>query len=330
MAIQFGQPVLFENISTEIDPLLDPVLEKNVINRAGVSYLPLGDKEVELHQDFKLFLTTKAQNPVYSPEIFGKTMIINFNVTLMGLRDQLLNEVVGYEKPELEKTRKELIQQTSANKTEQRELEDTLLHELSNSNDDVPLVDNEPLIQVLEYAKNKSDIISAALIEAAVTNEDIEQNRDGYKPVAKRGAILFFALTGLSAISEMYEYSLDAYKTVFLNALESSKKDNVLTARLRFIMEKLTQLVYEFTCMGIFEVHKLMFSFQMTTMIMDGEEELNRDELDFFLKGNTSLDAIDPKPFKWLQTNGWKDAVRLSDMGGCWQSLLEDIRDNEK
>ena len=245
-------------------------------------------------------MTTKAQNPVYSPEIFGKTMIINFNVTLLGLRDQLLNDVVGYEKPELEKTRKDLIVQTSSNKAEQRELEDTLLSELSNSSADVPLVDNEPLIAVLENAKTKSDAINEALIIAAATNEDIESNRDLYKPVAKRGAILFFALTGLSAISEMYEYSLDAYKTVFLNALETSKKDNVLTARLRFIIEKLTQLVYEFTCMGIFEVHKLMFSFQMTTMIMDGEEELNRDELDFFLKGNTSLDAVENKPFKWL------------------------------
>ena len=62
-----------------------------------------------MHEDFKLFLTTKAANPIYTPEIFGKTMIINFNVTLMGLRDQLLNDVVGYEKPELEKVRKELI-----------------------------------------------------------------------------------------------------------------------------------------------------------------------------------------------------------------------------
>lgn len=285
---------------------------------------------MEFNQDFKLFMTTKAQNPVYSPEIFGKTMIINFNVTLLGLRDQLLNDVVGYEKPELEKTRKDLILQTSNNKAEQRELEDTLLSELSNSSADVPLVDNEPLIAVLEHAKTKSDAINEALIVAAATNEDIESNRDMYKPVAKRGAILFFALTGLSAISEMYEYSLDAYKTVFLNALETSKKDNVLTARLRFITEKLTQLVYEFTCMGIFETHKLMFSFQMTTMIMDGEEELNRDELDFFLKGNTSLDAVENKPFKWLNTNGWKDATRLVEMGGCWSTLLEDIRENEK
>lgn len=330
MALRFGNPVLFENISTEIDPLLDPVLEKNVVTQAGVQYIPLGDQMVEFAPEFKLFLTTKAQNPVYTPEIFGKTMIINFNVTLLGLRDQLLNDVVGYEKPDLEATRKALIIQTSSNKAEQRELEDTLLSELAKPQGDIPLVDNEPLIAVLENAKSKSDSIAAQLIEAEKTNEDIESNRDMYKPVAKRGAVLFFALTGLSAISEMYEYSLEAYKTVFLNALETSKKDNVLTARLRFIQEKLTQLVYEFTCMGIFETHKLMFSFQMTTMIMDGEEELNRDELDFFLKGNTSLDAVDGKPYKWLNINGWKDATRLNEMGGCWANLLDDIRDNEK
>lgn len=43
MAIRFGNPVLFENISTEIDPLLDPVLEKNIVIEAGVEYMPLGD-----------------------------------------------------------------------------------------------------------------------------------------------------------------------------------------------------------------------------------------------------------------------------------------------
>lgn len=118
MAIRFGNPVLFENISTEIDPLLDPVLEKNIVIQAGVEYMPLGDQMIEFDSNFKLFMTTKAQNPVYTPEIFGKTMIINFNVTLMGLRDQLLNDVVGYEKPDLEATRKALIQQTSSNKAE--------------------------------------------------------------------------------------------------------------------------------------------------------------------------------------------------------------------
>ena len=98
----------------------------------------------------------------------------------------------------------------------------------------------------------------------------------------------------------MYEYALTSYLVVFKNGLEMSKKDNVLPARLRMIKDKLTQLFYEFVCMGIFEAHKLIFSFQMTTMIMDGDSLLDRQELDFFLKGNTSLDEVERNPLKWM------------------------------
>ena len=328
-AIRFGSSVLFEDIDTEIDPMIDPVLEKNITLEAGVEMLTMGDSKIEYNPEFRMFMTTKISNPNYTPEVFGKTMIINFSVTQLGLRDQLLNEVVGYERPELEQQRKQLIQETSANKAELKELEDTLLSELSKETD-VPLVDNVPLIQILDTAKTKSVKIEQALVNAKATSENIETNRESYKGVAWRGSILCFALFGLSQISEMYEYSLNAYMTVFMNALETSKKDNVLQARLKFITDKLTQLVYEFTCMGIFERDKLMFSFQMTTMIMDGDNNLNKAELNFFLKGNTSLDEVEEKPFEWMSDNGWKDAVKLSQMGAPWENLLNDIKNNGK
>lgn len=231
-----------------------------------------------------------------------------------------------------------MVQETAQNRTELSILEDTLLSELSKKTD-VPLVDNIPLIEVLEHAKTKSVSISNDLENAKVTSASIEANRESYKDVAKRGAILFFAMTGLHSISEMYEYSLSSYLQVFMNALETSRKDNVLQARLRNIKEKLTQLVYEFTCMGIFERHKLTFSFTMTTMILEGdldtskadaEQSFSKTELDFFLKGNTSLDAVEAKPNKWMLNNGWKDAVALNDLGSKWGNLVESLKDNEK
>jgi dynein heavy chain len=262
---------------------------------------------MEYHDDFRMFLTTKISNPNYTPEIFGKTMIINFSVTMTGLRDQLLNEVVQFEKPEIEEQRKHLIIETSRNKATLKELEDTLLSELSKETD-IPLVDNVPLIDTLNTAKTKSVEISHALEEAKKTNENIEVSRQQYKPVAWRGSILFFSIAGLSTISEMYEYSLTAFMTVFMNSLQQARGDNIIQNRIRNIKDKLTQLVYDFTCMGIFEKHKLMYSFQMVTMIMDGDEELNRIELDFFLKGNTSLDAVEiRKPYEWISDNAWKD-----------------------
>jgi dynein heavy chain len=121
LAIQFGNPFLFENINEELDPLLDPVLEKNgemfisncinfllnmyvraVVFTVGTTkMIKLGDKLVEWDDNFRLFLTTKLANPHYSPEIMGKTMIINYGVTMEGLANQLLNVVVGHERPDL-------------------------------------------------------------------------------------------------------------------------------------------------------------------------------------------------------------------------------------
>lgn len=45
----------------------------------------------------------------YTPEIMGKSMVINYTVTLQGLKDQLLSDVVAFEKPEKEEQRKNLI-----------------------------------------------------------------------------------------------------------------------------------------------------------------------------------------------------------------------------
>lgn len=152
-----------------------------------------------------------------------------------------------------------MIQDTSENRTTLKGLEDTLLYELSNSTGDI--VENENLINTLAEAKSKAMKIEKDLEKAIVTSKDIDENRENYKGVAKRGAILFFSMAGLSNISSMYEYSLQSYLKVFNIALETARKDSILSGRLKNIMEKLTTNVYDYTCMGIFEIHKLMFSF---------------------------------------------------------------------
>jgi len=196
---------------------------------------------------------------------------------------------------------------------------------------DVPLVDNVPLIDTLNTAKSKSVEIAKALEDAAVTNAEIQTSRDSYRTVAWRGSILFFSIAGLSNIESMYEYSLAAYMTVFHKALDTSRPDSILVNRLRIIKNRLTTLVYDFACMGIFEKHKLMYSFQMVTMIMDGDEELNKIELDFFLKGNTSLDDVERrKPYAWISDNGWKDIQKLETLGESWNGFIHSLENNEQ
>ena len=43
--------------------------------------------------------------------------------------------------------------------------------------------------------------------------------------------------------------------------------------------------ISRFTCRGLFERHKLLFSFQMCAKILEAAGKLNMDEYNFFLRG---------------------------------------------
>lgn len=56
---------------------------------------------------------------------------------------------------------------------------------------------------------------------AEVTSKEIEEVRDGYRPAARRGAVLFFVLSEMAAINSMYQYSLSSYLEVSSNKFSS-------------------------------------------------------------------------------------------------------------
>ena len=97
--------------------------------------------------------------------------------------------------------------------------------------------------------------------------------------------MLYFALESMAAVNPMYVFSLQSYSGVFSGALARAKFDAILHKRLTAIITTLTRNVYNYGCMGLFEQHNIMFSFQMTVKILESEGRLDRAELDFFLKG---------------------------------------------
>ena len=52
-AVQFGQPVLLENVGEELDPALEPLLLKQIFKNGGVNCIRLGDSTVEYSSDFR-------------------------------------------------------------------------------------------------------------------------------------------------------------------------------------------------------------------------------------------------------------------------------------
>ena len=92
------------------------------------------------------------------------------------------------------------------------------------------------------------------LQEAEKTTKEIEVLRDGYRPAARRGAVLFFVLADLAAINPMYQYSLNSYLGVFDISLRKSLPDSHLQKRLRNIINTLSLNIYHYACTGIITV----------------------------------------------------------------------------
>ena len=252
-------------------------------------------------------------------------MIINYSVTIAGLEDQLLNEVVKVERADLAEQRAALVEEVSELSGMLKELEDTLLFELANSTGNI--LDNTDLIATLEKTKSQATKISEKLLEARATSNEIDATCSAYRPVAKRGSILFFVMSSLSTLNNMYELSLALYMVVFLQALERAEADSMVENRLENIISQLTGDCYSYSCRGIFETHKLMFSLQMTLRIQDGDGTLDVQQLDFFLKGNLSLEKCkDRPPEPWIAEAGWHDMQRLLTLGPQFEALVTDLK----
>lgn len=63
-AIQFGLPVLLENVGEELDPLLEPVLLKQVFKQAGAMCLKLGDAIIEYNNNFRYLTIVTTTQPI--------------------------------------------------------------------------------------------------------------------------------------------------------------------------------------------------------------------------------------------------------------------------
>ncbi|XP_055909296.1 LOW QUALITY PROTEIN: dynein axonemal heavy chain 10 [Eupeodes corollae] len=327
-SVMYGIPVLFQDVDDYIDPVIDPILEKKISFGGGRKFIVLGDREVDYDENFRLYLTTKFANPVFDPAVYAKAMVVNYNVTSSGLEDQLLSIVVQCERPDLEEQREKLILQTSQNKLLLQQLEDSLLRELATSTGN--MLDNIELIETLENTKTKATAIAKQLKLSSETVFDIEKLRNCYRPVANRGAILFFVLSDMSTVNSMYQYALNSFLDVFAYSLRKSFPDSIIPKRIANIIKTLTENVYSFGCMGIFGRHKLLFSFHLATQLEQNNGNLQQLQLNFFIKGSVSLKKSETNcPASWITEQNWKNIETLSnDFPEHFEKLAEHIERN--
>lgn len=322
-AVSNGDCVLIESIGETLDPVLDPILGRNTIKKGR--YIKLGDKEIEYHPNFRLILQTKLANPHYKPEMQAQTTLINFTVTREGLEDQLLANVVAKERPDLEENKAQLTQQQNQFTITLKELEDSLLARLSAAGGNF-LGDYE-LVENLETTKRTAAEIELKSKEAKVTEIEINEAREMYRPAAARASLLYFILNDLNKINLIYQFSLKAFSVVFEKAIEKAEVSDEVKQRVINLIDCITFSVFVYTTRGLFEKDKLIFMAQVAFQILLMKKEIDSAELDFLLRFPAVMNLSSPVDF--LSNLSWGGVKALSTMEE-FRNLDRDIEGSAK
>ena len=324
-----GKAMIVVGVEEEIDPLLDPVMQKELVKKGRSMYITVADQQMDYDPTFMLYFVTRLPKPHFSPELQAMTTVIDFAVTMKGLEDQLLGIVIGQEQRALQDQLQEVLAECNSNTKTLQILDAELLERLSSGTGN--LLDDTELVGVLNNTKTKANEVKAALTAAVETRVNIDEKREQFRPVATRGSVLYFSIVETSQINVMYQTSLQQFLVLFLKSMTDSEPARIVSKRVASIIDFLTYIVYRYINRGLYEVHKLTFVFIITLKVLVVAGTITQGDVGVYLRGGAALniEKVKKKPFSWLSDEAWLNVVEVASKIPFYKDLPENIIRNE-
>uniref|UniRef100_A0A8B9KZF7 Cytoplasmic dynein 2 heavy chain 1 n=1 Tax=Astyanax mexicanus TaxID=7994 RepID=A0A8B9KZF7_ASTMX len=257
LAVRFGKTLIIQEVDG-VEPVLYPLLRRDLIAQGPRYVVQIGDKVVDYNEDFRLFLATRNPSPFIPPDAASVITEVNFTTTRAGLRGQLLALTIQHEKPELESEKTKLLQQEEEKKIQLALLEESLLETLATAQGNI--LENKELIESLNQTKASSALIHDSLSESHRLQTALDQERDAYLPLAERASMMYFVITDLCHINNMYRFSLASFLRIFHRALQTKQESDSTEVRIAALEASLKSMVYEYVCRSLFKADQLMFA----------------------------------------------------------------------
>jgi dynein heavy chain len=86
--------------------------------------------------------------------------------------------------------------------------------------------------------------------------------------------VLYFIISELLIIDPMYQYSLTTFIRHFNDIIHSSAKSTDVDERLEILKHQTTFQIFRNVCRGLFNEHKLLFSFFLAIKIELSQETI--------------------------------------------------------
>jgi hypothetical protein len=143
---------------------------------------------------------------------------------------------------------------------------------------------------------------------------------------AAHTSVLFFCVVDMASIDPMYQYSLVYFISLFLRSIEAAPKSKDVPSRLQSLKDHFTFFLYVNVCRSLFERHKLLFAFNLSTKLSLALHDISPVHVNFLLTGGIAMENPHQNPMDdSLSEKGWGELCRMNDLGGCFEGIRDDI-----
>lgn len=221
LGVRFGKVLIIDDVTQNFTASLLSILSMKIHSRFNKKMLHIGNKLIDLHEDFRLILVTSSDIKHLGGEINANVTIVPFTLTSSGMTDQLLSKWISIKHPDTENKRIQLLQNEGKLMQEKLHLQDKLLEELSHAEGDI--LKNEKLLATLNQIKESSADIEKSLNDSHEVRIKLFDNYNEYKEICGQSATFYVG------ISKIYELHPKSFTKIFLEVLEKQKDYGDLT-----------------------------------------------------------------------------------------------------
>eukprot|EP01088_Endostelium_zonatum_P017115 TRINITY_DN4896_c0_g2_i4.p1 TRINITY_DN4896_c0_g2~~TRINITY_DN4896_c0_g2_i4.p1 ORF type:complete len:1566 (-),score=517.57 TRINITY_DN4896_c0_g2_i4:241-4938(-) len=302
-ALRFGTPLLVEDVES-IDPVLNPVLNKEIRKAGGRVLIRLGDQDVDFSPTFTIYLATRDPTAHFTPDLCSRVTFVNFTVTPSSLSSQCLYYLLQSERPDIHKKRVDLLKLQGEFKVKLRNLEKSLLNALNESSGS-NILEDDHVISTLEKLKNEAEQVMSKMKETDVVMNEITQVSAAYVPMAQASSSIYFALEQTALVHFLYQFSLRSFLRIFNQTLHNNPhlegvKD--YNDRIAILMMDIFSFTFRQVARALLHEDQLTFALRLCQIYLNEAKrsesgiQIGERELNFFLQGGENLLNLEVNP----------------------------------